>query len=193
MLINWDLGVLYSNVRRAVSDCNVHPRGRFRPAPHIAQSRMGALWPVWRLQLGKRVLGTLVSLSAVDRDEVYPYGLPMMTACEGLSPVPPLLRFVAVMLCAVFLLDSLGHVTHAHNASGKLQLTADVHGMPCGFCATFGGLVNAPQQSRVRPPSPLMMRLVQLPELPAPLPRLHQPFQPRGPPAVQRDLFWSLS
>jgi hypothetical protein len=54
---------------------------------------------------------------------------------------PQWLRVAIAGLLLAFALNSIAHLTHRHDTS------ASVTHLACGYCATFGGLADAPQQS----------------------------------------------
>ena len=54
---------------------------------------------------------------------------------------PQWLRVAIAGLLLAFALNSIAHLTHRHDASASVT-----HSLACGYCATFGGLADAPQQ-----------------------------------------------
>jgi hypothetical protein len=105
-----------------------------------------------------------------------------MNAPEAVKAVPALLRVIAAVVCAVFLLDSVGHFAHVHVATAMTKATTDAHPIKCGFCATFGGLIGTPFESAIPRPALAIMTVALLPDSPAPTRRLRLVALPRGPP-----------
>jgi hypothetical protein len=50
------------------------------------------------------------------------------------------LRVVLAGLVLAFVLDSVAHLGHSHDP----DRTSVAHSVACGYCATFGGLAEAP-------------------------------------------------
>lgn len=59
---------------------------------------------------------------------------------------PPWLRVVLAGLLLAFALDSVAHAAHTHDAT-----TVGVAHSACGYCATFGGLGDAPVHAHSLP------------------------------------------
>lgn len=110
-----------------------------------------------------------------------------MSAHEHVNSVPALLRIVAALLCALFLLDSVAYAGHLHTPAATATVTAEVHGMKCSLCTAFLGLIDAPPASSVPRPALATMAVVALPKTLAPTRRLRLVALPRGPPAYQPD------
>jgi hypothetical protein len=53
---------------------------------------------------------------------------------------PRWLHAAFAALLVAFALNSIAHVTHRHDASASVT-----HSLACGYCATFGGLADAPR------------------------------------------------
>ena len=49
------------------------------------------------------------------------------------------LRVAIAGLLLAFALNSIAHLTHRHDPSASVT-----HSLACGYCATFGGLADAP-------------------------------------------------
>ena len=60
---------------------------------------------------------------------------------------PRWLHAAFAALLVAFALNSIAHVTHRHDASASVT-----HSLACGYCATFGGLADAPRQHPVVSP-----------------------------------------
>lgn len=50
------------------------------------------------------------------------------------------LRVVLASLLLAFVLDSVAHLNHSHEA----DRSSVAHSVACGYCATFGGLTETP-------------------------------------------------
>jgi hypothetical protein len=99
------------------------------------------------------------------------------------------LRILAVLACALFLLDSVAYAGHLHEPTATAKATADAHGMKCGLCAAFGGgLVDTPSAAADPLPAPATTMVAMLPDSSAPTWRLRLVAQPRGPPVCQPDV-----
>ena len=55
---------------------------------------------------------------------------------------PQWLRVAIAGLLLAFSLNSIAHVTHRH----ETPAASVTHSLACGYCATFGGLADAPRQ-----------------------------------------------
>lgn len=108
-----------------------------------------------------------------------------MNTHESVTSAPALLRILAVLACALFLLDSVAYSGHLHVPAATVKATAEAHGMKCGLCTTFGGFVGARAEAEIPQPVPTAMTVVVLPDSLAPTRRLRLVAQPRGPPASQ--------
>lgn len=67
---------------------------------------------------------------------------------------PQWLRAAIAGLLLAFALNSLAHATHRHDDA---RPTAVLHAVACGYCVSFGGLVDAPRHgcsSRIAEYSP---------------------------------------
>lgn len=59
---------------------------------------------------------------------------------------PQWLRVAFAALALAFALNSIAHVTHEHDAA---PVVSAFHNLACGYCASFGGLADAPRHSYV--------------------------------------------
>jgi hypothetical protein len=55
--------------------------------------------------------------------------------------LPRWLRVALAGLLIAFALNSIAHVAHRHEATSA----SVAHALACGYCATFGGLADAPR------------------------------------------------
>jgi hypothetical protein len=67
--------------------------------------------------------------------------LPVMRTFKLARRLPQFLRVALAGLLVAFALNSIAHVTHRHDSSASVT-----HSLACGYCATFGGLADAPRQ-----------------------------------------------
>jgi hypothetical protein len=111
-----------------------------------------------------------------------------MNAHESVTPAPTLLRILAVLVCALFLLNAVAYSGHLHVPATTHMATAESHGMSCGLCTAFGGLIDAPSETEIPRPAPAAKTAVVLPDSSAPTRRLRLVAQPRGPPTSQPDV-----